>query len=345
MDVKASKPIAKTILAWGLLGFGLLMLIYPRVAHHPLFPVFKYRALNSYHPALIPIVYLGSYISRAWGAFIFAFMLGGIIAAFVPANRMRRLLSGRKLRSYVLAAAFAPMLTVCSCAMIPIFGGILIAGAGIGPAVSFLLMAPAANILALIFTAEIISWKLAAARFGFSFLGAIFIGYILDKTPWGKRETQKYSKITAAKEVELMHVDFHKKSADALKEAWGLASKALPYLFLGVAAVSYVEAYLPKEVVATYLTGVHGVILGAAIGVPMYTPTLVEVFLVKALINLGMSPGAALAFLIGAPMASIPSMMGVSRIISWRCVLNYAVLAIVVGIVAGLVYMVTIKGL
>ncbi len=332
----------KTFSAWFLLLFGLLMLVYPKVAHHPLFPVFKYQTLRSYHPALIPFVYIGSYLSRAWGAFIFAFMLGGIIAAFVPSRRMQALLSGRRIRSYIFAAAFAPILTVCSCAMIPIFGGILIAGAGVGPAISFLLMAPAANFLALIFTAEIISWKLAVARFLFSFIGAIFVGYILDKTPWAKREEERYSRIKAAKVSGEIELDFHMKSEEALREAWGLASKALPYLLLGVAAVSYVEAYLPKEVVATYLTGLHGIVLGAAIGVPMYTPTLVEVFLVKALINLGMSPGSALAFLIGAPMASIPSMLGVSRIINWRCVLNYAALAVVVGIIAGFVYMITV---
>lgn len=335
----------KTGLAWFLFGFGLLTLVYPRIAHHPLIPVFQYHMLKSYHPALIPFVYLGSYITRAWGVFLFAFMLGGIIAAFVPSRRMRRLFSGKSIGSYVLATALAPAMTVCSCAMIPVFGGILIAGAGIGPAISFLLMAPAANILALLFTAEIISWKIAVARFVFSFFGAILVGYILDKTPWGKKEEEKYGKIKAAKATEEIREDFYKKSENSLREAWGLASKALPYLLLGVAAVSYVEAYLPKEVVGAYLTGIHGVILSAVIGVPMYTPTLVEVFLVKALINLGMSPGAAIAFLIGAPMASIPSMLGVSRIINWRCVLNYAILAIVVGIISGFIYMGAIRTL
>lgn len=250
--------------------------------------------LKSYHPALIPCVYLGSYISRAWGAFLFAFMFGGIIAAFVPSRRMRSLFSGKNIRSYILAAA------------------------------------------------------LAVTRFVFSFFGAIFVGYILDKTLLGENEEKKYGKITAAKATEWVREDFHKKSENSLEEAWDLARKALPFLLLGVAAVSYLEAYLPKEVVGAYLTGVHGVILGAAIGVPMYTPTLVEVFLVKALLNLGMSPGAAIAFLIGAPMASIASMLGVSRIINWRCMVNYAILAIlaiVVGIIAGFIYMGAIKTL
>ncbi len=40
----------------------------------------------------------------------------------------------------------------------------------------------------------------------------------------------------------------------------------------------------------------HGIVLGATIGVPLYTPSFVEVFLVKALINLGMSPELYLRF-------------------------------------------------
>ena len=109
----------KTFLAWFLSTFGLFLLVYPRIAHDPFFPVLHYGKLSMYNPALIPLVYVGSYLSRAWGALLFAFMLGGLIAAFVPARRMKRLLSGNSFSSYFFAALFAPILTVCSCAMIP----------------------------------------------------------------------------------------------------------------------------------------------------------------------------------------------------------------------------------
>ncbi len=189
-------------------------------------------------------------------------------------------MSSGKFSSYMLAGLLAPLLSVCSCAMIPIFGGLLISGAGMGPALTFLLIAPAANVLALIFTGTIISIKIMLYRFLFSFMGAMIIAYL----------------------------------------------------------ISFSERYLPAELVINYLSGTKGVVLGAVIGVPTYTPTLVEVFLIKSLLVKGMSPAAALAFLIGAPMASIPSMMGVSRIIGWKVVLSYALLAVVIAIGAGLVY-------
>jgi len=333
------------VLAWFLLFFGLFTIVYPRVTGHPLVPIYEYGNLSSYNPILVPFVYLANYISRAWGAFLFAFMLGGIIEAFIPRERMKNYLSSKSAKSYVLAALFAPVLTVCSCAMIPIFGGIIATGAGIGPALTFLLMAPAANFLAILFTSELISPLMAAARFGFAFVIAILIGFIVVKTRWGRAVEEKFAGISAAKAAEVVKMDFREKSVNSLKEAYALVRMVFPYLIIGVAAVSFIDAYMPKDVVGAYLTGPQGVLLGATIGVPLYTPTLVEVFLTKALLNAGMAPSAALAFLLGGPMISIPSMIGVSRIIGWKTVLTYALLGVLFAAVAGFIYMFFIGGL
>jgi hypothetical protein len=339
------KSTTLAVLAWILLFFGLFAIVYPRVTGRPLLPVYEYGDLNSYNPILVPFVYLAGYLTRAWGAFLFAFMLGGIIEAFIPRERMKSYFSSKSAKSYILAALFAPVLTVCSCAMIPIFGGIIVAGAGLGPALTFLLMAPAANFLAILFTSELISPLMAVARFGFAFVGAILIGFIVVKTRWGKSVEEKLAGISAAKAAEVVEMNFREKSVNSLKEAYALVRMVLPYLLIGVAAVSFIDAYLPRDLVGTYLTGPQGIFLGAAIGVPLYTPTLVEVFFVKALLGAGMSASAALAFLLGAPMSSIPSMMGVSRIIGWKTVGTYALLAVLWAMAAGFIYMIFIGGL
>lgn len=350
-DVKEEKKqgklnIIQVLIPWGLLLLGAITIIYPRFSGgKPLFPVYIYDNLGDFAFWQVPFVYIFSYLTRAWGPLVFAFILGGIISVFVPREKMKRLLNSNKLNSYFLAAAFAPIMTVCSFAMIPIFGGLLISGVGIGPALTFLLMSPSANILALIFTWQLISWKIMLFRLVFSFFGAIIIGWIISRTVVGKKVEESFAGIDVLKAEEVSSFSFSQKSWRSLKEAWGLAKKVLLFLGGGVFVVSFVEAYLPAQLVANYMTGVRGVILGAVIGVPTYTPTLVEVFLIKAMINLGMAPASALAFLIGAPMASIPSMMGVSRLIGWKVVLRYALLAIMVAAIAGLIYLFTLNTL
>lgn len=359
-DKQRSAEIAKSdtgsergliALFWGIFLLGLATVVYPIVYRHSLFPSYSYDLsdLRSMPLWLLPVKYTLSYITRAWGPLVFAFCMGGIIVGFVPREKFQRLLASGNSRSYFLAASAAPLLTVCSCAMIPIFGGLLVGGAGLGPAISFLLMAPAANIMALMFTGSMISWKIAFARVVVAYFGSILVGMAVVRTPQGKAVERSFAERRSR--VNLAFGDngevpsFGNRSLVSLSEAMGFATKILPFLLGGVAAISFVEAYMPAQIVSHYMTGIRGVVLGAVIGVPSYTPSLVEVFLVKAMLNLGMSPSSALAFLIGGPICSIPSMLGVSRIIDWKVVLTFAGLTILVAIAGGLCYMQLVGGL
>ena len=95
----------------------------------------------------------------------------------------------------------------------------------------------------------------------------------------------------------------------------------LPYSIVGLVIVSYVEAYLPQELVTGYLTGIAGVFLASVVGGPLYTPTLVEIVLGRSLLQLGMSKAALLSWLMDQPY-DIPNMVAVSRIVRWKVVLT-----------------------
>ena len=110
-----------------------------------------------------------------------AFFIAGGLTALVPKESVMRFL-GRRARKYVAypaAATAGSLLTVCSCTILPLFAGIYAKGAGIGPAVTFLFFAPAANILALAYTGVAIGADLALARLILSLLFAIGIGLIM----------------------------------------------------------------------------------------------------------------------------------------------------------------------
>ncbi len=333
--------LKNVILPWLLLAFGLFTVIYKTATGANLFPVYHYGKLEDYALYEIPYVYILSYATRAWGTLLFAFMLGGVIAAFVPREQMKKYLTSSNFSSYFLAALLAPVMTVCSCAMIPIFGGLIVAGAGVGPAVTFLLMAPAANFIAVITTIDLISLELALARVILAFFAAIIIGYLVSLTRAARAVEERFAGVKKLVEIDIgeSRETFAQKTGNAFREAGGLLKKVTPYLLLGLFIVSYVDAFLPPEIVARYLTGVTGVGLSALLGVPLYTPTLVEIFLIRALLDLGMDPAAALTFLIAAPMASIPSMMGVASLVGRQLVFNYAVLSIIMAFIAGTFYL------
>jgi len=110
-----------------------------------------------------------------------AFFIAGAMTALIPKEMVIRYL-GRNTPvfiSYPAAAAAGFLLAVCSCTVIPLFAGIYKKGAGLGPAITFLFVAPAVNILALSYTGTVIGFDLALARLFLSLLFGVGVGLIM----------------------------------------------------------------------------------------------------------------------------------------------------------------------
>ena len=95
-----------------------------------------------------------------------AFFIAGAIAVFISQASVLKYFGpqAKKLLSYSVASVSGTILAVCSCTVLPLFGGIYKRGAGIGPAVAFLYSGPAINVLAIVYTARILGYDLGLAR-------------------------------------------------------------------------------------------------------------------------------------------------------------------------------------
>jgi hypothetical protein len=314
-------------------------LIYSRIMAYSLAPTMKPADFHGLPIWQIPVAYLVDYFSHGWICLLFAFVAAGLVYEFVPKEAISKYMGGNKVTGYGLAIGMAPFLTVCSCTMVPLFAGILYTGAGIGPAITFLLMAPAANILSILLTGEIISWELAGVRIIVSVVVALTAGIIISKTPWGKAIEKEHQLNNSAptSKVLIAKPPLDERLWSALKFGGYIAKQILPFFLIGLVAVSYVEAYLPEDIVGTYLTGITGVLIASVIGGPLYTPTLVEIVLGKGMWDLGMSKGALLSWLMGQPY-DVANALAVSRIARWKVVLTYMVIAWAGSVIFGLLY-------
>ncbi|MCU0893515.1 MAG: permease [Rhodospirillales bacterium] len=95
-----------------------------------------------------------------------ALMIAGAIAVFISQGAVIRLLGAgaNKVVAYGTASVSGTILAVCSCTVLPLFGGLYRRGAGLGPAVAFLYSGPAINILAIVLTAKVLGYELGVAR-------------------------------------------------------------------------------------------------------------------------------------------------------------------------------------
>jgi len=110
-----------------------------------------------------------------------AFFIAGALSALIPREAVTRFLGREapKWISYPAAALGGFVLAVCSCTIMPLFAGIYKKGAGLGPAITFLFVGPAVNILALAYTGVALGMDIALARIVLSVIFGVGIGLIM----------------------------------------------------------------------------------------------------------------------------------------------------------------------
>jgi uncharacterized membrane protein YraQ (UPF0718 family) len=110
-----------------------------------------------------------------------AFFIAGAIGAFIKKEAILKYFgpTAKRWTSFSLASISGSVLAVCSCTILPLFAGIYRKGSGIGPATTFLFAGPAINVLAIIYTAQVLGYELGLARAVAAILSAILLGLIM----------------------------------------------------------------------------------------------------------------------------------------------------------------------
>lgn len=140
-----------------------------------------------------------------------AFVIAGYLSAVIPKAAITRYLGPRSSAwiSYPAAAAGGFVLAVCSCTILPLFAGIWRRGAGLGPAITFLFVGPAVNILAITYTGAAIGLDIALARVVLSIVFGIMIGLIMARVFRGSETERTGAGEQAAmfvRELSLIHI-------------------------------------------------------------------------------------------------------------------------------------------
>ncbi|HUW61826.1 MAG TPA: permease [Candidatus Bathyarchaeia archaeon] len=116
-----------------------------------------------------------------------AFFIAGAISVFVSQAAVMKYLGAgaNKVLAYGVASVSGSVLAVCSCTVLPLFGGIYSMGAGLGPATAFLYAGPAINVLAIVLTARVLGLEIGIARavgaVGFSIVIGLAMHFIFRK--------------------------------------------------------------------------------------------------------------------------------------------------------------------
>jgi hypothetical protein len=139
------------------------------------------------------------------------------------------------------------------------------------------------------------------------------------------------------------HTFFEKIKAGvtyAFSDLWEDIAK---WFLFGVLLAGFITVLIPDDIFSTYLgSGLSAMLLMLAIGIPLYICATASTPIAAALILKGVSPGAALVFLLVGPATNVASLTVVTGILGKRATAIYlttiAVSAVFFGLVVDQIY-------
>ncbi len=136
------------------------------------------------------------------------------------------------------------------------------------------------------------------------------------------------------------HLSFAEKLAETWRTGLRLFLELNGYLVLAVLIAGAIKVLLPTDLITSWVggTALNSVLVASAIAVLAYVCTYVEVPTALALMSKGMGPGATLAYLLGGPGLSLPSIAMLSGVFRAPVLLLYVGVSFVGCVVAGTIF-------
>lgn len=302
---------------------------------------------------------------HALGAMIFAvagvvevaplIVPGILLAAWIIASgadsRIAGVLEGRTLWSVLAASAVGAVTPVCGVTVLPLMAGLLAAGVPLAPIMAFWLASPITDPAMLAATAATLGVAFAVgktlAAIGLGVVGGLTTAVFRDRS-WARRplrDTRLALALSASCCADARPFEARVwRDADRRRsfrdQAIATGRLILVCLIPAFAAEYVLNAALAPGALAAYLGADSWWAIPAAVfvGAPAYLDGYAALPLVRALLDSGMSKGAAMAFLVSGGVVSIWGAMAIVPVLKTTPFLVYLALAVVGSLAAGYLF-------
>jgi uncharacterized protein len=262
---------------------------------------------------------------------LIAYLGAGLLHGFLPRASMAWLGRRGPLAQSFKGVAFGLPLPVCSCGVIPLYQGLITRGAPASAAMAFLVATPEIGIDALLLSIPLLGSELTLARVLAASIVAILVGWIVG----GYANKLDTANAPAACGDDPMPSDFGQRLRISIRA--GLAEvvdNTAPWIILGLAVAAGAVEMLDTQWLAA-LPQIAMVPLMAILGMPVYVCASGATPMVAMLILKGISPGAALAFLLTGPATNITTFGVLSQLHGRRVAISFGLSVGALAIICG----------
>ena len=247
---------------------------------------------------------------------LFGFFAAGILKGLIPDALVARHLGGSSKRSVIKASLFGIPLPLCSCGVIPAAIGLRRQGAGRGASAAFLVSTPESGVDSIAITYALLDPVMTVLRPVAAFATATVTGLLINLLP--EEPAIAIETMPPPSTVETSVGDkpgMLQRMREGLGYAFGELLKDIGgWLLVGVAIAGLI-GYLVPDDFFVFLQGHNFLSMLAMllIGIPLYICASASTPVAAALILKGISPGAALVFLLAGPATNAATLTLIGR--------------------------------
>lgn len=289
--------------------------------------------------------YLIAYLEAVWWLtvemapwLLMGFAIAGLCGQLISQDFVERHLSRRSLGTILKAVVIGIPLPVCSCGVIPVAATLRKKGASKGAVAAFTASTPQNGIDSIAVTYSLMGWIFMLGRLTANVLSGLLAGILVNLTD--RKAVARQNEVTScccqkkqapspccAKSDEpadscCNHRTFNSARwktllVNTFREAFiQMPSEIGKYLVIGILLGALLGAFIPDGYMAAYLG--HPIIAYAAVtlvAIPIYVCDTGSIPIAFGLIQAGVSPGAAIVFLIAGPATNTATVATLTKMI------------------------------
>ncbi len=285
---------------------------------------------------------------------VLGMVVAGLVKAWAPQKGMARLLGGRGLGSIVNGALIGAPLPICSCGVLPAAIGLRRSGASREATTSFLVATPETGVDSVALSFGMLGPFMAIARPIAAVFSAIATGLMMRFLPNEEAVPAEPAAETCATtgccsacddgepaEAEPINVkgpSFVQRTAAGLRYALvDIFDDIVGWMVIGLVLAAAAMTWIPPQALSSYGSGIPAMLVMVVIGIPMYICATASTPVAASLLMVGVSPGAAMVFMLAGPATNIATLGVVRKEMGSRAMTLYLGGVIASALVAGLV--------
>lgn len=264
---------------------------------------------------------------------LLGFLIAGLLNGVFSKDWLQRKMGKPGLGSSIKAALLGIPLPLCSCGVIPTGVSFHKQGASKGATSSFLISTPQTGVDSILVTYSLMGWAFAIVRPIIAFVTGVLGGI------WADQDRQ----VTQATKAEAPTCSDCADDNSEEKQHWfdrifryafvTFLQDISRWLVLGLVLATLITMFVPEALFTEYLSRPWlNMLIVLAASVPLYVCATASVPIAAALLLKGVSPGAALVFLMAGPATNVATLTVLWQTIGKRTTIKYLI-SIMIGAV------------